>query len=536
MRRLLLISCAMAATTPALAQTIDTKGAKELAETLSKYVGKTAIEKKIIDVRPEGDGYRVTFSSGKLLESLPKQEYFKGDFGEYSLLTKPLVDGTWNVASTIMPSGSVEMTTPNGPESVQWSVDNASMNGIFDPKIGAFSNASFSYGSFKMKSTSPTQDMEASANSAKDEMIASAAAGGVDFSNVQSASDFRETMIIKTPPPADDAATDGGIATVPAAPADPLKVVVRGGELGVYAEGKGFRNLQLLDLWAFFIAHSDQKSLKDSEQAELKSKLLAALPLWDKLSGAYRFADLDVETPLGLFAAKSISQELKFDGISTSGEYHYALRTNGLKYPSLPIPEWSVQFLPTDVELALGTTGIDLDTVTRAAIADMDLNRDKAFSEEFEASTAAAFMMNPPKVVIDKSLIRTADAELTVEGEVSFTAMKPESRTTWEMTGFDAALDRLTKASEQEPEIKNYIVFIKLAKDFGTQLPNGHIQWIVDQKADGSVNINGNPVKGPDPVVEPGNDETLDGGAPLDDGEDDEGMDDGIVVTPPAPQ
>lgn len=114
-RRLLLISCAMAATTPALAQTIDAKGAKELAETLSKYVGKTAIEKKIIDVRPEGDGYRVTFSSGKLLESLPKQEYFKGDFGEYSLLTKPLVDGTWNVASTIMPSGSVEMTTPNGP-------------------------------------------------------------------------------------------------------------------------------------------------------------------------------------------------------------------------------------------------------------------------------------------------------------------------------------------------------------------------------------------------------------------------------------
>ena len=82
MRRLLLISCAMAATTPALAQTIDAKGAKELAETLSKYVGKTAIEKKIIDVRPEGDGYRVTFSSGKLLESLPKQEYFKGDFGE----------------------------------------------------------------------------------------------------------------------------------------------------------------------------------------------------------------------------------------------------------------------------------------------------------------------------------------------------------------------------------------------------------------------------------------------------------------------
>ncbi|UXN63831.1 hypothetical protein N8E89_15130 [Phyllobacterium sp. A18/5-2] len=78
MRRLLLISCAMAATTPALAQTIDAKGAKELAETLSKYVGKTAIEKKIIDVRPEGDGYRVTFSSGKLLRIAAKTGILQG--------------------------------------------------------------------------------------------------------------------------------------------------------------------------------------------------------------------------------------------------------------------------------------------------------------------------------------------------------------------------------------------------------------------------------------------------------------------------
>lgn len=541
MRRLLLISCMMTATTPVFAQTIDAKGAKELAETLSKYVGKTAIENGIVNVVPEGNSYRVTFSSANLLESLPKQDYFKGDFGEYSLLTKPLSDGSWDVSSTMMPAGSVEMTTPNGPESVQWSVGNANISGIFDPKIGAFSKASFSYGSFKMKSTSPTQDIEASAKSAKGEMSGSAAtAGGVDFSNVQTASDFQETMIIKAPAPADDAATDDSAAIpAPAVPAEPLKVVIRGSELGANAEGKGFRNLELLDLWAFFIAHSEEKTLRDPEQAELKTKLLAALPLWDKLSGTYRFADLDVETPLGPFAAKHISQELNFDGISKSGGYHYALRTNDLKYPSLPIPEWSVQFLPTDVELAFGTEGVDLDSIAKAAIVDMDLNREKPFSDEFEASTAAAFMMNPPKVVINKSLIRTADTELTVEGEVSFTALKPESRTTWEMTGFDAALDRLTKASEQEPEIKNYIVFAKLAKDFGTQLPNGHIQWIVDQKADGSVNINGNPVKGPDPVVEPGSDDTLDGGATLDgnaatpgDEEDNEGMDKGILVLP----
>lgn len=512
MLRLLLISCMMATTTPVFAQAVDAKGADELAKTLSKYFGKTAIEKKILTVVPEADNYRITFSTAKLLESLPKQDYFKGDFGEYSLLTRPLADGSWNVTSTAMPGGSIETTTPTGPESVQWSVDNANMSGTFDPKIGAFSKAAFSYDSFKMKSTSPTQDVDASANSAKGEFVgAAAASGGVDFSNVQSAVDFRETMVMKSPPPGDGTSTDGSAATpIPGAPADGLKVVIRGAELGVNAEGKGVRNREILDLWAFFIAHVGENTLKDTEQSELKTKLLAALPLWNKLSGAYHLADLGVETPLGPFTANKISQELNFDGVSKNGDYHYALRTNGLKYPALPIPEWSVPFLPTDVELAFGTKGVDLDTIAKAAIADMDLNREKPFSDEFEANTAAAFMVNPPKVVIDRSVIRTADTELTVEGEISFVAMKPESRTTWEMAGFDAALDRLTKASEQEPEIKDYILFAKLARDFGTQLPNGHIQWVVDQKADGSVNINGNPVKGPDPVVVPGGDDALD--------------------------
>ena len=144
MRRLLLISCMMAATTPVFAQAIDTKGADELARTLSKYFGKTAIEKKILTVLPEADNYRITFSTAKLLESLPKQDYFKGDFGEYSLLTKPLADGSWNVTSTSMPGGSIETTTPTGRESVQWSVENANMSGVFDPKIGTFSKGSFS--------------------------------------------------------------------------------------------------------------------------------------------------------------------------------------------------------------------------------------------------------------------------------------------------------------------------------------------------------------------------------------------------------
>ena len=538
MRKLFLISCLLVATTPVHAQAVDVSGAKALTELLSNYLGKKAIEKNIVSVVPDGDSYRITFSTAKLIETLPKQDYFKGDFGEYSLLIKPVADGSWNVSATAIPGGSVEVTTPEGREAVQWSVDNANINGTFDPKIGAFSNASFSYGAVKMNTTSPTQDVEASVNSAKGEVLGMAApSGGVNFSSNHSATNFLETVTVKSPP-------SGDVATA----AQPMKIVLSGGQIGANAEGKGLRNLEFLELWKFFIAHVDETTLKDQEQADLKAKFLAALPFWDKLSGAYQFSDLNVETPIGPFAAKTMSQQIDFDGISKSGGYHYALRTNGLRYPALPIPAWSVPFLPTDVEFVFGTEGLDLDTVVRAAVADMDLNRAKPFSGEFEANTAAAFMAKPPKMVINRSFVRTTDTELSVEGEVSFTALKPESHTTWEMSNFDAVVSRLTTASEQEPEIKNYIVFAKLAKDFGTLLPNGHIQWIVDQKSDGSVSVNGNPVKGPDPVVDP----ATDGAgvtAPDDDTTtmpDDPTQDDNVIVpddeednsdpAPPAPQ
>ncbi len=527
MRKLLLISCSLLALTPASAQTVDANGAKELSATLSKYFGTTAFKKKILSVKPEGDSYKITFSTTKLLEILPKQELFKGDFGEYSFLTKPLADGSWDVSSKNSVNGSVEINAPTGKESTKWSIDNMEFRGVFDPKIAAFSSGTATYDGFKMSSSASTQEMEATVGRVKSEMSAAAgASGGVDFTQVQTGENFKETISFKSAPASEETVTEGEAKpATPSAPEELMKVSINAASVGADAKGSGIRNVEILDLWAFLVAHSGdftktlekKTKLSGTEQAELKTKLLAALPLWRNLTGSYRLSDINVETPIGPFIAKNISQELNFDGISKDGTYIYALRTNGLQYPTLPIPDWTTPFLPTDVELSFGTAGIDLDTITRGAIKEMDLNKEKPLSDEFTENTAAAFMLNPPKIVISKSLVRTVDAELTVEGEVTFATLKPQSRTTWEMAGFDKLVDRLNKASEEEPEIKNYIVFVKLAKDFGNELPDGRIQWIVDQKSDGSIQVNGNAVKGPDAAGKPLFDSSIFGVAPDDD-------------------
>jgi hypothetical protein len=539
LRKLLLISCSLLALTPAAAQTVDANGAKELADTLSKYFGKTAIEKDILSVKPEGDSYKIILNTGKLLEVLPKQDLFKGDFGEYSFLTKPLADGSWDVSSKSSLNGSLEINAPTGRETMSWSSDKLDLRGIFDPKIGTFSTLTTTYDSFKMSSSTPEQEIEAIAGKANNEVTAFAGAnGGVDFTQVQRVGPFKETISFKSPSVAEESVTDGEAKpAVPAAPEEPVKVDVSAASVDADVKGTGLRNLEILDLWAFFVAHFDDfaKSpkekikLSEADQAELKTRLLALLPLWEKLTASYRFSDLNVETPVGPFAASNISQEVNFDGISKSGTYKYTIRTGGLKYPALPVPDWTVPFLPTDAELSIGAAELDLDTLSRSVIKEMDLNKAKPLSDEFGQNTAVAFMANPPKLVISKSFVRTVDGELSVEGEVTFPMLKPQSRTTWEMAGYDKILDRLNKASEEEPEIKNYIVFAKLAKDFGNVLPDGRIQWVVDQNADGSVQVNGNAVKGPDVAGKSLFGDSLFGTAPDDDAaapDDDDAMPD----------
>ncbi|MGO4451401.1 hypothetical protein AB4Y96_20980 [Phyllobacterium sp. TAF24] len=505
----------MALSSPAFAQTIDAKGADQLANTLSKYVGKTAIKKGILKVTPEGDAYRIVFNTDAFLKSLPKQDAFKLSLTDYSILTKPLADGTWDISSTVFPAVSVEFTGPTGPQIMDWASEGFKLNGLYDPKINTFSKSTFSFDSSKMTIKNPMQDADVSTGPSKGEMLANlSTSGGVDFTSNQSTRNFKENLITRTSKLAEASPAGGEAAKPDSLATDAVKVTVGAGELGSNVEGKNVRNNEMMDLWAFFIAHGDQKKLKKPEEVALRQKLTAILPFWDKLAFSHYLKDLAVETPAGSFAVQNISQDVKFDGISKSGAYHYTLRTNGLKYPTLPIPEWGVPFLPTDVELTVGTKDLDLDTVVKGAIEDMDFNRAKVISEEFEAKTAAQFLMAPPKLVISKSLVRTPDAELTVEGEVTFAALKPESHTTWEMSGFDKVVERLNKAGETDETIKQYIVFVKLAKDFGTQIDGGKIQWVVDQKADGSVAINGNPVKGPDPVAVPGADDAIDSDAP----------------------
>ncbi|TJX20202.1 MAG: hypothetical protein E5W21_34445, partial [Mesorhizobium sp.] len=142
---------------------------------------------------------------------------------------------------------------------------------------------------------------------------------------------------------------------------------VKSPELSVEASGKGVQTKPLLDLLAFAVANEDEKTLK-ANQAQLKSLLLAALPVWERIDGTYGFKDFAVDSPIGTFGATQLGVAFGSDGVAQNGKISYGIKASGLTVPQQLLPSWSVALLPTDIDLNFGGASIDLDSMAKKAI------------------------------------------------------------------------------------------------------------------------------------------------------------------------
>ncbi|WP_032916892.1 hypothetical protein [Mesorhizobium erdmanii] len=469
---------------PAFGQTVDSQGAKQLSDDLSRYVGKQALDKGILKVSVEGDAYKILFDFKALAEILPKQGQVKFDFAPYALLVKPRSDGTWNVSMDFSQSASFEFNGPEGLQSTQFSIKDGKGSGVYDPALAAFISGASSLAGMTMASKDAKQQTEASTGAGTATITGTKAAnGGVDFTTSQKISNFVETIKFNDP--------EKGLN---------FPVTVKSPELSVEASGKGVQTRPLLDLLAFAVANEDEKTLK-ANQAQLKSLLLAALPVWERIDGNYGFKDFAVDSPLGTFGATQLSTAFGSDGVSQNGKVTYGIKASGLTVPQQLLPSWSVALLPTDIDLNFGGANIDLDSMAKKAIEAFDLNQDPPLSPEFGDQLKADFLAKAPKVVIGHSTVKNKDLEIALEGEMTSFGEKPDANLTVDVAGFDKIMTRLQDAAKSEPEVGQYVPAALMVKGFAKTLPDGRLEWVVNTKADGSVTINGVMLKPADPAA-----------------------------------
>lgn len=496
MNRMLPIAfTALLLSAPAFGQSVDSQGAKQLSENLSRYVGKQALDKGILKVSVEGGAYKIMFDFKALAGTLPDQKLLKFDFAPYALLVKPRSDGTWDVSMDLSHSASFEFNGPQGLQSTQFSIKDGKGSGVYDPNLAAFTSGTSSMAGMTMVSQDAKQHMEVSADGGTATMAATKAAnGGIDFALSQKVSNFVETIKFDDP--------ESGLK---------FPVTVKSPELSVDAKGKGVQTKPLLDLVAFAVANENEASLK-ANQAQLKSLLLAALPVWERIDGTYGFKDFAVESPVGTFGAAQLSTAFGMDGVAQSGTIGYGIKASGLTVPQQLLPSWSMALLPTDIDLNFGGANIDLDSMAKKAIEAFDLNKNPPLSAEFGEQLKTDFMAKTPKVVIGHSTIKNKDTEIALEGEMTFPGEKPEANVTVDVAGFDKIVEGLQEAAKSEPEVAQYVPVALMVKGFGKTLTDGRMEWVVNAKPDGSVIVNGVMLKPADPAeddsIDDGGDET----------------------------
>ncbi|MBZ9677155.1 DUF2125 domain-containing protein [Mesorhizobium sp. ES1-1] len=490
MKRVLPFALLVACSAPAFGQTVDSEGAKQLSDNLAHYFGNKLFDIGFVKVSVDGGAYKLAFDFKPLVELAGKQDGMKLDFTPYALSTKPRGDGSWDVSGNLAPEGSVELKGPQGPQSLKMSVKGGRFIGVYDPELAAFASGSSSLDGMSMTSQDAMQRTEVSTGAGSATVSAvKGANGGVDFSMAQTIADFNETVVADNP-------TNG----------QKLLLTFKSPTLSVDAKGKGLRTKPLLDLLAFAVSNEDEAKVK-ANQAELKSRLLSALPLWERIDGAYSFKDFMIGSPVGNFSAANASVVFGTDGIARNGTINYGIKATGFSMPQNLVPAWSVALLPTDIDLNFGGANIDLDTMARKAIEAFDLNKSPALSPAFGDELKAGFLANGPKVVIGRSTVRNGSVEVALEGDMTFPAGdKPDANLTVDVAGYDKIVASLQEAAKTDPQASQAFTGALAIKGFAKTLPDGRVEWVINAKHDGSVTVNGAMLKGPDPVVEDNSD------------------------------
>ena len=486
MRQVLALISLVALGTPAIAQTVDSEGAKRLADTLSKYVGVTAFEKRIVKVAADGDAYELEVDLDALVGVIPKQDMVTFDFTPYALRIKPRADGTWDVAGNLSPGGRIEISALDQKQRFEWTFSGDKFAGLFDPKLATFANAEGSFGAMTMTTVDANQTSESRYGASTITMKSAASpTGGVSISSTQVTRDISETHKFNVP--------ESGLD---------FAIVLKAPRLAVASNLAGFKYSPILDLLAFGVANADLEKIK-ARQGELKRLLLAALPLWDRMDVDYGLEDVSVQTPFGTATAGRLGFAMALGGISQDGSLSYGFRIADLKVPTQALPAWTAPLLLTDLDLNIGAADIDLNRPARRAIEAFDLNQVTPVSEEVAAEIGSMFLADPPRIVMKPSFARTRDSEIAMQGEMSFAGGKPTMNATFDVSGFDKIVEVLQAGAVTDPQAQQALPVALAVKGFAKTQADGRLQWVVETKPDGAVLVNGTMVKGADPVPTP---------------------------------
>lgn len=499
---------AIAVCGPVQAADIDQAGAEKLKSSLTHYLPKDLAESGFLTVKPGAGRYEIAVDLMRLIgDKLPADLRITG-LEPFAMSATPAETDRWKVDG----NGKFDVTAAykagETPGTMRYVTDNYDYSGILDPAISYFRNATFTASGIRFSSEQGPERIEASFDSMNYVMTSADAAGGtLDFKASGAANGFKETVVTKEAPPVDISADS----------------------IAFDATIKGLMMREVNDLVMFVLDHMKEKQLSAEQQAALKDKVLKALPLAASIDETVRLSNLSVGTPLGPFGFKGVDYGLNMTGLSEATRFGISIKARDPQAPEGLVPAAYAPLMPAETEVSFSFQNMNLGGFLKEFIEKADFTKAEPMSDEESAALAQTIFpegkvtMNFDRIaarsdVYDLEMTGVLKSSVANTSEVSMTA-------TVLAKNFDRTITFVQDAAKADPELNQLSFGMMMAKGFAKADPDGTQRWEVVLSEDGSVDINGQQVKGPD-AEEPAEEEVS-----PDDSTDDQDMTDGEDTT-----
>ena len=451
--------------------------AGRLTALLQTYAGKSEVGAPAsVTVTPEGESYRASFDLARMAAALKPFGFDVVATEPYVTMLTPLPDGTWRV--TRGPFPQFGFTTKKGlTYSVQLS--SASSEAIFDPKLRTFTHGETVIDGNKTSVTmgDKTQHTEMTERGKQTFGARGASPDDVDTTIHQTDADVKYTARSE---PAPDSPVANITSTVDAVQTD----------LSIEHQ----RNGSLLDLWAFLVAHPS-RDLIVADQAELKRRVLAMIPYASAMKLQTALKDFSVATDKGGAKASSFAEGIAYDPSKTDTGLAITLSMKSLAVSVQGgLPDWIVALIPSNLDLSVATSPLDVSQALRILVEGADLAKDDPVPSDVVAKAIAALAPNGgPTYALKPSTLANSTMSIAAFGAF---ASDGKGKATVEAKGFDEEIAIISKGAVEDPMAAQAVQILSLAKALAVTKPDGRLSWDIETDGGaGGLTVNGKPLQ-----------------------------------------
>jgi hypothetical protein len=451
--------------------------AEEAAKMQASFQTYLGNEAGIVTVAPAGDGYDITIDPMVYFNKV-KEPGFTASFKPLVYHAESSGDGLWKVDA----QQAIDVSFGNPASlTVDMKLADYKLSGTFSEELVGFLDVTSSSGPITLAENivDPRAGVSTNVTAAIQSMLSVFKAVPTGGGSADTSMDITyDNMTMNT-----TSVSSGGSG-------QPISLAYNMPKMAYTSKANGMNNRKLLDLLAWFVARPTKEQIV-RDQAELKTKLKAVLPVAKNITGSASMDTLKVTSPIGVVSFDSFGFGANINGIVKDGHFGESINFTGLQIPEGIAPPWSAGLIPTTLKFGFDVSGFDAEAPATMFIDQMDISKDDPIPPGSEQLYMGAFA---PKNIIQLTIpageISSGTYSLTYEGTstISFTGL-PQVNAKFRMTGMDKVIAQLQQAAT-DPTAQQGMAMLFAAKGIG-KADGDAITWDVTMSPEGKLLVNG---------------------------------------------